>query len=261
MNSSLEPALGRAGELATKYFTAAELELLILQAGLSRFQPPPQAGKQRYAKTSLVASTLHAARRAAAGSGGEETEEGLKAFLRLVAVRAMDQDFTWLQEAVRAAGFDLIVDHGPVRLVPLEDPRAPLSEAATALEADFDRLGWTTAKTLYQQALQNLMDQRYETANGGMRSMFEEVIVQVAVRHGFVRPKQGAGGMALHHLVDQHNLLPTDDGGGYVRGLWKIVQTNGPHPGTSSAGEARFRVQAMTASARYLIDRLASATP
>ncbi|WP_406730662.1 hypothetical protein [Streptomyces sp. NBC_01794] len=258
MHSSLEPAVGRAGELATKLFTTAELELLILQAGLSHFQPAPQAGKQRYAKTSLVASTLQAARKAVASS---DSEDGLKEFLRLVAVRAMNQDFAWLQEAVRAAGFDLIADPGPVRLVPLEDPRAPLSEAATALEADFERLGWTTAKTLYQQAMQNLMDQRYETANGGMRSMFEEVIVQVAMRHGFVRPKQGAGGAALNYLIDQHSLLPTNDGGGYIRGLWKIVQTNGPHPGTSTAGEARFRVQAMTASARYLIDRFAPATP
>ncbi|MFJ9030965.1 hypothetical protein ACIRQP_21030 [Streptomyces sp. NPDC102274] len=260
MHTSLEPAVGRAGELATRLFTTAEIELQILQAGLSRFQPAPQAGKQRYAKTSLVASTLHTAQKAVA-SGDSEAEEGLRQFLRLVAVRAMDQDFTWLREAVRAAGFDLVADPGPVRLLPLEDPRAPLSEAATALEADFDRLGWVTAKALYQQALRNLVDQRYETANGGMRSMFEEVIAQVAVRHGFVRPQQGAAGPALNYLIERQELLPMDDGGGYVRGLWKIVQTNGPHPGTSTAGEARFRVQAMTASARYLIDRFAPAAP
>ena len=88
-----------------------------------------------------------------------------------------------------------------------------------------------------------------------MRAMLEEVIVQVAVANGFTRTQQGGGGKALTYLIDTMHLLPANDGGEYVRGLWRITHTNGPHPGTSPAGEAHFRVQAMTSAARYLIDR------
>jgi hypothetical protein len=48
--------------------------------------------------------------------------------------------------------------------------------------------------------------------------------------------------------------LPAKEGGEFIRGLWSITHTNGPHPGTSDAGEAFFRFQVITAAARYLID-------
>ncbi|MEU2774627.1 hypothetical protein ABZ646_17200 [Streptomyces sp. NPDC007162] len=60
--------------------------------------------------------------------------------------------------------------------------------------------------------------------------------------------------MAIAYLIDQ-GLLPWWDGGRFVRGLWQITRTDGPHPGSSDAGEARFRLQALTAVVRYLIDR------
>jgi hypothetical protein len=49
--------------------------------------------------------------------------------------------------------------------------------------------------------------------------------------------------------------LPERDGGKFIQGLWSIVQTNGPHPGTTTAGEVHFRMATMTGAARYLIDR------
>ncbi|MDX3637125.1 MULTISPECIES: hypothetical protein [Streptomyces] len=71
---------------------------------------------------------------------------------------------------------------------------------------------------------------------------------------GFSTSRQGARGAAISYLVNQ-GLLPPDDGGDFVRGLWQITHTNGPHPGTSDAGEARFRLQAVTSAVRYLLDR------
>ncbi len=123
-----------------------------------------------------------------------------------------------------------------------------------SLEADFDRLRMTVAKNSYQQAVHNLVEQRFEAANGQMRSTFEAVIVQVAASRGFTSTKQGDGGPALAYLIDQGH-LPERDGGAFIRGLWWITHTNGPHPGTSDAGEAYFRVQAITSAVRYLIDR------
>lgn len=85
--------------------------------------------------------------------------------------------------------------------------------------------------------------------------MLEAVIIYVATMKGFVPARQGDGGRAINYLVDEGKFLPPKEGGNYIRGLWSITHTNGPHPGTSPAGEAYFRVQAMTSAARYLIDR------
>lgn len=72
---------------------------------------------------------------------------------------------------------------------------------------------------------------------------------------GYRRPGWGATCWPVSPWPFDQGLLPERDGGHFVRGLWQITHTNGPHPGTSDAGEARFRLQALTGAARYLIDR------
>jgi hypothetical protein len=54
--------------------------------------------------------------------------------------------------------------------------------------------------------------------------------------------------------------LPEDDGGMLLRGLWKLSHTNGPHPGQSDADEVRFRMHAITATARFLLRHFPDAT-
>jgi hypothetical protein len=250
----LARAVGYAADIAPNIFTGPRIENLFMKAGLSGYQPPPRSGAQRYGKDDLVASTLYAAQ-AAASNGDADAEEGLKEFIKLVAERATGNDFERLLESVRSAGLDLHSSAGGIRLLPLDEPHAPLSQAITALESDLDRLGMGVAKNHYRQAVDSLVDGRSEAANGQMRAMFEAVIVHVAIRNGFVRTRQGDGGKAIKYLVEERRLLPPKDGGDYIRGLWDITHTNGPHPGTSPAGEAQFRVQAMTSAARYLIDR------
>jgi hypothetical protein len=228
-----------------------------MQCDLERFQPPPRSGVQRYAKTELIASTLNAALKTAAEEAG--VAQGLREFICRVAERCTADRLEQLREATRSAGFDLRISDGDARLLPLDEPQAPLSEMITAVEADLDRLGMSTARRLYRQAIDSLVDGRDEAANGQLRSTFEEVVAHLASLHGFARTTQGAGGKAIWYLMDNGH-LPRDGGGYYVHGLWKIVQTNGPHPGTSPAGEAHFRTQAITAAVRYLIDRLAPPT-
>lgn len=236
-------------------FTSSELEILFMRCGIQRFQPLPRSGPQRYAKKELIASTLNGALKAA-GRDDEDTSKGLKEFICLVAERCTEDQLMWLRETTRAAGFDLRVLHGEPRLLPLDEPHAPLSDSITALESDFDQLGMSTARNHYRQAVDSLIDGRYEAANSQLRATFEEVVAHLATLKGFARPNQGAGGKAIRYLGDNGH-LPAEDGGDYIRGLWKVVQTNGPHPGTSPAGEAHFRTQAITAATRYLIDRFA----
>lgn len=182
--------------------------------------------------------------------------------------------FYLLREAARSDGYDLIIDYEEsgeapwdrratvvgVRLLPMDNPAAPVGDAVTALENELSRLGLTTALNCYEQAVANLVDQRFESCNGQLRAMLEAVVVGVAVRVGFVSSRQGDGGAAIRFLLDQGH-LPEKDGGDFIRGLWSITHTNGPHPGTSDAGEAFFRLQSITAASSYLIDRFAPRSP
>ncbi|GHE76751.1 hypothetical protein GCM10018771_68640 [Streptomyces cellulosae] len=255
------PVLGCAAEIAKDVFSKSDLRLLLMKAGLDAYAP-----RNPYSKQDLITDTIYEAKRKAEPSDSA-ARQGLAEFVRLVAERVAPVDphdivpatpFWQLREALRADGFDLRADYTgeltSVRLLPLDEPKTPLSDQITALEADFDRLGMTVAKNSYQQAVDNLVEQRFEAANGQIRSTFEAVIVQVAASRGFTSTKQGDGGLALTYLIDQDH-LPQRDGGAFIRGLWWITHTNGPHPGTSDAGEAYFRVQAITSAVRYLIDR------
>jgi hypothetical protein len=250
----LTQAVGNASNIAFN-LTAWSIENLFMRANLTRFQIAPRSGGQRYAKGELLAATLHSAV-SAADQGDVEAQEGLKEFICLVAQEpvAAAERVQQLVEAARSAGYDLASIQGTMRLMPLDEPRVPMSGAISSLEVALSELGMTTALNHYRQAVDSLIDGRSEAANGQMRSMFEEVIIQIAVMKGFTRNAQGAGGRALAYLLDG-SILPRGDGGEYIHGLWAITHTNGPHPGTSPAGEAHFRVQALTSASRYLIDR------
>lgn len=45
------------------------------------------------------------------------------------------------------------------------------------------------------------------------------------------------------------------DGGDMLKGLWAMSHTKGSHPGRSDADETRFRLHAITATARLLLHR------
>jgi hypothetical protein len=250
----LTRAVGQAAAVAPIAFTTSEIEILFMRTNLTEFQPRPSSGSQRYAKTALVASTLVAAQKAAS-QGDQDVEDGLKRFIEIVAEKVDGDDLGELVSACQSIGYDLRRTGGSMRLLPLDDPAAPLSRAITAFEADLDRLGLNVAKTHYRQAIDNLIDNNPEAANGQIRTTFEAVIVHFATSEGFAASKQGSGLKAIEYLIGK-GLLPARDGGNYIRGLWEITHTNGPHPGTSPSGEAFFRVQALTSACRYLIDRL-----
>jgi hypothetical protein len=253
MSFPLTRASGVAGRYAS-VFTSADLELRFLECGLHEFLPQARSGGQRYAKTELISATLAGALKRAGPD--EQVAKGLQEFILIVAERCDDDQWERLREATRSAGFDLRLDGDRARLLPLDEPHAPLGELVSALEADFRRLGMTVALNHYRQAVDNLAEGRHESANAQLRAMFEDLVIQIAVRHRFTRPTQGSGSNAIRYLMSQGH-LPENDGGDYIHGLWKILHTNGSHPGTSPAGEAQFRTHALTSAARYLIDRFA----
>lgn len=251
--------VGCAAKIAVDAYSAGTLDLLFLEAGLE-----PVYG---YGKAARVSNGIKAAL-AAAADGDSQAKDGVNEFVRLVAEHVaastvgdephLGSPFWRLREAVRSDGFDLRVEHVrdgnsvDVRILPLDQPVAPLSEEVTALEAEFMQQGLDVALNHYRQAVTNFVDQRFEAANGQLRAMLEAVVVHFAVQCGFQQANP-SGGSAISYLVTKGH-LPERDGGGFVRGLWSIVHTNGPHPGTTTAGEVHFRMLTMTAAARFLID-------
>lgn len=261
--------IGCAADAAIHVCHLGDLNILFIRAGLGQFAPG-----SAYSKSSLVSAGITPALRAAY-DGDESAKDGLNEFVLLVAELvgpttpeeevAPGTAFWKLREAARSDGFDLRADFSNdamslrigMRLLPLDEPKMPVSEEITALEADFAQLGMRVALNHYRQAVKNFVEQDFEAANGQLRSMFESVIIHFAAARGFSQTNQGDGGKAIAYLRDNGH-LPVREGGDFVRGLWWIVQTNGSHPGTTTAGEVHFRMLTMTGAARYLIDRFGS---
>jgi hypothetical protein len=162
MRPLASPVVGCAADVAKDPFNAGEPQTLFMKAGLERFQP-----RDWYGKSALVAETVVAAQRKAAG-GNQAARDGLNEFVRLAAERvaprnAEDQvepgSRSWkLREAARPDGYGLHAEYASdetaeligVRLSPLDEPSIPLSEEITALEADFVQLGMTFALNHYR---------------------------------------------------------------------------------------------------------------
>lgn len=105
-------------------------------------------------------------------------------------------------------------------------------------------------------------DHKYESANGDLRTTLGDLVIRLAEDHTSYQRKEKAsqGYAAISHMLASGH-LPEDDGGGMLlRGLWKLSHTNGSHPGRSDADGARFRMQVITATARFLLRHFPDAT-
>jgi hypothetical protein len=141
------------------------------------------------------------------------------------------------------------------KTLPTDAAPVPLAGEITALEADLAARSYTIALNHYQQAVDGFTHHKYESSNGDLRTMLEDLVTRLAVDYcGYNREERvNQGGTAVNHLV-AGGYLPEQDGGMFLRGLWKLAHTHGSHPGRSGADEARFRMQTFTATARYLLN-------
>jgi hypothetical protein len=148
------------------------------------------------------------------------------------------------------------IEVGPpiYRLRPTEAPSADMAREITALEVQLRAAGLGDALHHYRQAVDNLANHNYEAANGQLRTMLEDLFVQVARSHaGYTGlPK---GGAAVHFMVEEAQLLPKG-WGRLLQGAWDLSHAAGSHPGRSSADEARFRMVIFTSLARRLLQHV-----
>ena len=268
-----DPTLGLLIETGSKKMSASHIKTLMMKTGIFRY------GSRDDNKDELLRSRLVGAR-AAVDDGDDEARRALLSFVeQLVQQMVNTNPFSsdWLddlQESLRADGLDIevTVEGKPgrtqrrYRLLPTEPAPVALPQEITALEGELAARGYTIALNHYQHAVDGLVNKKYESANGDLRAALEDLATRLAEDHtGYQRaldsktgqPSANQGGRAVRHLIDG-GYLPEKEGGRLLDGLWSMTHTNGSHPGQSDAEETRFRMQLVTAVARFLLKHFPS---
>lgn len=259
-------------------FTKSELKTAFMHADLFKY-PASDENKEE-----MIRTRLHSARAAAAHDDANAQRGLLKFATDLVQRTVENPDYPppWfgnLRNALLADGYELTWEgkppitlpsgkplfgsDGDIRysILPTDAAPVPLAGTISALEGELKARGYTSVLNHYRQAVDGLTNHKYESANGDLRTTLEDLVTHLAVDHvGYQRQERASQGYAaISHMI-QSGHLPEDDGGMLLRGLWKLSHTHGSHPGQSDADEARFRMQVITATARFLLRRFPGST-
>lgn len=254
------PTLGLLIEIADELFDRrTELAPLMMRCDLLQIEPGGEI--RRVLLNSLMAA------RAAAEAGDQQAHRNLLRFAQLIVEkranhpRGMSQlQISELREALLADGYQLTWVPLPndytarCKILPTDAAPVPLGPEISALDAELASRNYTTVLEHYRDAVDGLINHKYGSANGDLRTTLEDLVTRLAEDHtGYPRPaKANTGTEAIRHLV-QGGHIPERDGGNMLSGLWQMIQTNGPHPGQTDADEARWRMQMVTATARFLL--------
>jgi hypothetical protein len=262
----------------------SDLKAMLMRVGLfSRL--PEKTGIAEESRAELIRTRLLAGR-ADARKGDTSAHRGMLAFATELLQEKVKNPkyapdwFSELQGALLADGYQITWDGDAPRNVPLPGDvhvairgsvrysilpadAAPVTLTAeiNGLEAELAARGYTSALNHYRQAVDGFINRKYESANGDLRTTLEDLVTRLAEDHtGYQRQQRASqGGAAIRHLI-QHSDLDDDNGGMLLSGLWKLSHTNGSHPGQSDADEARFRMQVITATARFLLRHFPAAS-
>ena len=159
---------------------------------------------------------------------------------------------TWwieLRDTVAADGWEF--DEQQNRLVPTV-PVIRVTEEVTWIEKELSHRRWTTAEGHYRQAVEGFARGNWAAANSQLRSFIEDLILTAAGQSS--GPAPGAFQKSVDLLDRDGRLIP--DESEFVKKLWKMLHSRGPHPGLSDEDESRFRLIALTGYARFLLSRL-----
>lgn len=270
MNGLSDPTLGVLVDAGTQ-LAKSQLRTALMHADLYKY------GSQEENKDEIIRSRLLGARDAA-GEGDTGAHRGLLAFAADLVQRTVknpEHPPSWfgdLRDALLADGYELTFEGTPpfalpsgrpvfgidsdirYKIFPTDAAPVPLGETISALETELAARGYTIALNHYRQAVDGLTNHKFESANSDLRAALEDLVTCLAEDHaGYQRrPRAGQGGPAVDCLITSGQ-LPERDGGTLLRGLWQLTHTNGSHPGQSNADEARFRMQVITATARFLL--------
>ena len=230
--------LARLAETIADQFGHAQISNLFFEYSVDAHDPG--AGSNRATRSLALVRAIEA------GQAEIVADEALVELAnRSLANEYARQNHIALLASLALDGFEWGVDS----LVPAMPVPSQPSPQVSALERDLDGHGLQVAATHYRQAIDNFVDGNFEAANGQLRSFLEALFRGMGVSNG-AQANVGANAAVLH----LRNVGHLDDAEcQFLRGLWAGAQDNGPHAGLSNEEEARFRLHASTAAARYIL--------
>lgn len=134
-------------------------------------------------------------------------------------------------------------------ITPLGYTGLSVASLASDLANQLTAKGFATAAGHYDQALKAFHAQNWAASNSQLRTTFESVLVELAMRRTSATPTQA--GPAIEALKANGDLPfgPNE----YVRGLWKLSHPAGSHPGLSDEDDAHHRIYAVSAIVGWLV--------
>jgi protein required for attachment to host cells len=150
-----------------------------------------------------------------------------------------------LLDGLKVDGYEL-VDR---QLVKTNPDAVPVAEDMTALVVELKARGWTVALTHYRQAVDNSTDSEFESSNAQLRSFLEELLTRAVVACNGQPSADPKGNI---DKLTNSSILVKDEAE-FLKGLVRLSNTNGSHPGISTSDESRFRLHVTVASARWVL--------
>lgn len=229
--------------------THTELGTLFFSLGVGSLDPGKQVNKETRAHTVLLELQQ---------ADDDASPKAALALARQAAQEGAPKGGLWghsaaewwqpLLDALAADGWEF--DPETSRLTPTI-PGISIPEELTGLEADLDRLGWTTAALHFRQAARGFAAGEWESANSQLRSFLEDFLPRMAEA---LTDKPATNPGAAIQRLEKGSLLTGERD--FLKGLWALSNERGSHAGESNKAEASFRLMIVTAAARFLLSRL-----
>jgi len=183
------------------------------------------------------------------------------------AVSLLPQDSTWFQSLLLPADEKLLrhlgLDGSSVTSGALR-PALPADLEFPTVEDETTRLlkkhGFPTPEGHLTQALDALGRGKWASANGQLRTFFEALLDEIAVKMDADAAKLPSGQARRAKLASigflSRDLNEWDDKGlGFINGLVKRLHPEGAHPGLSDEKDSAFRLHIVLLTARLLLAR------
>jgi hypothetical protein len=173
-----------------------------------------------------------------------------------------DRDF---RRALARDGYALDAANGGITLLPMVPQALDLPTADDEVHRLLKQFELDAPLGHLDQAIEGHRLGNWASANAQLRSFLEGLLREIAVRF-YAAPATHSFDNCLTLLAQQGFLSEArnewrKDGKGYIQGLFKLLHTQGSHPGLSDEDDSAFRLHVVLITARSYLRRLVPAVP